>query len=127
MYGLCVVINWQFSFSKLFQRTLSRYFDATHVTAKLKPTFISKVNTAVQLATITASLAAPVYGVLGITCTFLRLSVYGKISLTFPSSAHPTLVGMWYLTGFTTAAAATSYILSKDTYQFIKNGKSLQK
>lgn len=50
---------------KYFQRTLTRYFDATHVTAKLQPTFISKVNTAVQLATIAASLAAPVYGFLG--------------------------------------------------------------
>lgn len=97
------------------------------MTAKLKPTFISKVNTAVQLATITASLAAPVYGVLGITCKSLGLSVCGKIVLSFPFSAHPTLVGMWYFTGFTTAAAATSYILSKDTYQLIKNGKNLQK
>lgn len=32
-----------------FQRTLSRYFDVTHATAQLAPTFISKVNTAVQL------------------------------------------------------------------------------
>ncbi|XP_038206572.1 probable cardiolipin synthase (CMP-forming) [Zerene cesonia] len=30
-------------------RTLSRYFDVTHATAQLAPTFISKVNTAIQL------------------------------------------------------------------------------
>lgn len=51
----------------LLQRTLSRYFDATHVTAKLEPTLTSKVNTAVQLITIGASLGAPIYGYIGIS------------------------------------------------------------
>lgn len=37
-----------------------------------------------------------------------------------------TLVSLWYFTGFTTAAAATSYILSKDTYQLIRNRKNVQ-
>ncbi|XP_055323181.1 probable cardiolipin synthase (CMP-forming) isoform X2 [Sitodiplosis mosellana] len=85
-------------------RTLTRYFDATHVTAKLKPTLISKVNTAVQLTTIAASLAAPVYGLLD----------------------HSTLVCMWYFTGVTTAAAATSYIFSKDTYQLIRKRENIK-
>lgn len=52
-------------FSHLPQRTITRYFDATHVTAKLKPTFTSKVNTAVQLVCIAASLGAPMYGYVG--------------------------------------------------------------
>ncbi|CAL4082870.1 unnamed protein product, partial [Meganyctiphanes norvegica] len=43
------------------QRTIIRYFDATHATAQLAPTTISKVNTAIQLGLITASLAAPVF------------------------------------------------------------------
>lgn len=43
------------------QRTLSGFFDASQVTAKLKPTFISKVNTAVQLLTIGVSLGAPIW------------------------------------------------------------------
>lgn len=43
------------------QKTISRYFDATHATAQLAPTTISKVNTAIQLSLITASLAAPVF------------------------------------------------------------------
>lgn len=47
------------------QITLAKYFDATHVTAKLKPTLVSKINTAVQLATISASLAAPIYEFVG--------------------------------------------------------------
>lgn len=47
------------------QRTITRYFDATHVTAKLKPTLTSKVNTGVQLICIAASLGAPMYGFVG--------------------------------------------------------------
>lgn len=47
------------------QKTFSRYFDATHVTAQLEPTFISKVNTGVQLATIGISLGAPIWNYLG--------------------------------------------------------------
>lgn len=121
--------------AKYFQRTLTRYFNATYVTAKLQPTFISKVNTAVQLATIAASLAAPVYGVLG-NFFFIfgepdadtqRVDVTFLYSFAILFSDHPALVGMWYFTGFTTAAAATSYLLSKDTYKLIKNGNKLQK
>lgn len=51
------------------QKTLSRYFDVTHATAQLEPTFISKVNTAVQLAAIACSLGAPVWGYVGKTKT----------------------------------------------------------
>ncbi|OXB75256.1 UNVERIFIED_CONTAM: hypothetical protein H355_000808 [Colinus virginianus] len=43
------------------QRTLSRYFNPCYATAQLKPTFISKMNTAVQLILVAASLAAPVF------------------------------------------------------------------
>ncbi|XP_072385928.1 probable cardiolipin synthase (CMP-forming) isoform X4 [Diabrotica undecimpunctata] len=46
-------------------RTLSRYFDMTHATAQLAPTFISKVNTAVQLLLIGSTLAAPVFNYVG--------------------------------------------------------------
>nr|QFF91423.1 cardiolipin synthase 1 isoform 4 [Potamotrygon motoro] len=42
-------------------RTLSKYFNPCYATAQLKPTFISKVNTAVQLVLVAASLAAPVF------------------------------------------------------------------
>lgn len=79
-------------------RTISRYFDATHVTAQLEPTFISKVNTGVQLATVGISLGAPVWQYLD----------------------HPALHGLWYLTGVTTVAAALSYIINKDTFKIIK-------
>ncbi|XP_037913108.1 probable cardiolipin synthase (CMP-forming) [Hermetia illucens] len=79
-------------------RTFTRYFDATHVTAQLEPTFISKVNTVVQLLTIGISLGAPIW-------------MYAD---------HPVLHGLWYITGATTVAAALSYILKKDTYKILK-------
>jgi len=79
-------------------RTLSRYFDATHVTAQLAPTFISKVNTAVQLFTVAASLGAPVWNYVD----------------------HPALHGLWYLTGATTVVAAISYMVKKDTYKYLR-------
>ena len=43
------------------QVTIFRYFDATHATAQLAPTTISKINTCIQLSLITAALAAPVF------------------------------------------------------------------
>jgi cardiolipin synthase len=79
-------------------RTWSRYFDATHVTAQLAPTFISKVNTAVQLACVAGSLGAPVWNYVD----------------------HPALHGLWYLTGGMTAAAAISYMVKKDTYKYLR-------
>lgn len=79
-------------------RTISRYFDATHATAQLAPTFISKVNTAVQLFTVAASLGAPVWSYID----------------------HPALHGLWYLTGATTVLAAISYMIKKDTYKYLR-------
>ena len=49
------------TFCLLLQRTLFRYFDASHATARLAPTAISKFNTAVQLSLITAALAVPIF------------------------------------------------------------------
>lgn len=79
-------------------RTLTRYFDATHATAQLAPTFISKVNTVIQLFTVGITLGAPIWNYID----------------------HPYLHGLWYLTGFTTACAAMSYITKKNTYKFLK-------
>jgi cardiolipin synthase (CMP-forming) len=80
-------------------RTLTKYFDATHVTAQLAPTFISKVNTGVQLFTIAASLGAPI----------------------FNYSDHVILHGLWYLTGLTTGLAALSYWTQrKNTYKYLR-------
>ncbi|CAG9764815.1 unnamed protein product [Ceutorhynchus assimilis] len=84
-------------------KTFVRYFDATHVTAQLAPTFISKVNTAVQLLLVGSTLAAPVFDYVN----------------------HPALQGLWYVTAGTTVAAALSYILSKNTYKILaKNSQT---
>lgn len=80
------------------QRTLTKYFDATNVTAQLAPTFISKVNTVVQLFTIGASLGAPIFNYVD----------------------HSMLYNLWYLTGVTTFAAALSYVTQrKNTYKYL--------
>ncbi|XP_053568153.1 cardiolipin synthase (CMP-forming) [Bombina bombina] len=68
-------------------RTVSKYFNPCYVTAQLEPTFISKMNTAVQLVLVAASLAAPVFNFVD--------SIY--------------LQTLWCITAFTTAASAHSY------------------
>ncbi|XP_075269481.1 cardiolipin synthase (CMP-forming) [Opisthocomus hoazin] len=68
-------------------RTLSRYFNPCYATAQLKPTFVSKMNTAVQLILVAASLAAPVFNYVD--------SVY--------------LQTLWCITALTTVTSAYSY------------------
>ncbi|XP_026508926.2 cardiolipin synthase (CMP-forming), partial [Terrapene carolina triunguis] len=81
-------------------RTLSRYFNPCYATAQLKPTFISKMNTAVQLILVAASLAAPVFDYID--------SIY--------------LQTLWCITAFTTAASAYSYYhYGRKTVQVINN------
>uniref|UniRef100_A0A2A4J6T2 cardiolipin synthase (CMP-forming) n=1 Tax=Heliothis virescens TaxID=7102 RepID=A0A2A4J6T2_HELVI len=80
-------------------RTLSRYFDVTHATAQLAPTFISKVNTAIQLLLVGTTLASPVFGYVD----------------------HPALQALCGVTAATTIVSAISYLVSKDTYKFLKN------
>ncbi|XP_076972074.1 cardiolipin synthase (CMP-forming) isoform X1 [Tamandua tetradactyla] len=81
-------------------RTLAKYFNPCYATARLKPTFISKVNTAVQLILVAASLAAPVFNYAD--------SIYLQI--------------LWCFTAFTTAASAYSYYhYGRKTIQVIKD------
>ncbi|XP_071996602.1 cardiolipin synthase (CMP-forming) [Engystomops pustulosus] len=68
-------------------RTLNRYFNPCYATAQLEPTFISKMNTAVQLILVAASLAAPVFDYVD--------SVY--------------LQALWCITAVTTVASGYSY------------------
>ncbi|XP_028038627.1 probable cardiolipin synthase (CMP-forming) [Bombyx mandarina] len=79
-------------------RTLSRYFDVTHATAQLAPTFISKVNTAVQLLLVGTTLASPVFGYVD----------------------HPALKVLCGITAASTIVSAVSYLVSKDTYKLLK-------
>ncbi|XP_054053382.1 LOW QUALITY PROTEIN: cardiolipin synthase (CMP-forming) [Rissa tridactyla] len=81
-------------------RTLSRYFNPCYATAQLKPTFISKMNTAVQLMLVAASLAAPVFNYVD--------SIY--------------LQTLWCVTAFTTVTSAYSYYhYGRKTVQVINN------
>ncbi|XP_047537238.1 probable cardiolipin synthase (CMP-forming) [Vanessa atalanta] len=79
-------------------KTLSRYFDVTHATAQLAPTFISKVNTAIQLLLVGTALASPVFNFVD----------------------HPALNALCGLTAASTVVSAISYIISKDTYKLLK-------
>ncbi|KAK9497160.1 hypothetical protein O3M35_004529 [Rhynocoris fuscipes] len=79
-------------------KTLARYFDVSHATAQLAPTFISKLNTVVQLVTVAATLTAS----------------------AFEFSEHFLLPCLWFLTAGTTIASACSYIFSKNTYKILK-------
>ncbi|XP_042301853.1 cardiolipin synthase (CMP-forming) [Sceloporus undulatus] len=81
-------------------RTLSRYFNPCYATAQLKPTFISKVNTVMQLILVAASLAAPVFNYVD--------NVY--------------LQTLWCITAFTTTASAYSYYhYGRKTFQVLNN------
>nr|XP_046258183.1 cardiolipin synthase (CMP-forming) [Scatophagus argus] len=67
--------------------TLTKFFNPCYTTAQLKPTLFSKVNTAIQLLLVAASLAAPV----------------------FQYTDSVLLQCLWYVTAVTTAASGYSY------------------
>ncbi|XP_074657525.1 cardiolipin synthase (CMP-forming)-like [Tubulanus polymorphus] len=71
-------------------KTVARYFDVKLPTAELQPSLISKVNTAIQLSLVTATIAAPVFDYID----------------------HPYLQGLWYLTAATTFCSGIGYLHS---------------
>lgn len=82
--------------------TLSRFFNPCYATAQLKPTLFSKVNTAIQLFLVAASLASPVF--------HYTDSVF--------------LQALWYITAVTTAASGYSYYhYGKKTVQVLNSTK----
>ncbi|XP_076442910.1 cardiolipin synthase (CMP-forming)-like [Babylonia areolata] len=74
--------------------TMSRYFDISHATVSLAPTFISKVNTGLQLSLVAFSLAAPVFGFVD----------------------HVLLQVLWWTTGATTFLSGADYLWSWKKY-----------
>lgn len=86
-------------------KTLARYFDPTHATVQLAPTFISKINTVVQLSFIAGTLAAPVFHFVN----------------------HPFMEYLCYTTALTTLLGGLSYLISKNTYRLLKGKKPLSK
>ncbi|XP_048048159.1 cardiolipin synthase (CMP-forming) [Megalobrama amblycephala] len=82
--------------------TLSKFFNPCYTTARLKPTLISKINTAVQLFLVAASLAAPVF--------HYTDSVF--------------LQSLWYITALTTTVSAYSYYhYGKKTVEVLNKSK----
>lgn len=86
-------------------KTFTRYFDPTHATVQLAPTFISKINTVVQLSFVAGTLAAPVF-------KFVN---------------HPVLEYLCYITAVTTLAGGISYLISKNTYKLLMRKNSFTK
>ncbi|KAF4520982.1 hypothetical protein B566_EDAN002478 [Ephemera danica] len=83
-------------------RTLTRYFDASMVTAQLQPTLISKVNTVVQLVLVAAVMSAPVW------------------DLPSPEA----ILTLSYITAATTVASGLSYALNyQNTYHIFTKKK----
>ncbi|KAM9315779.1 cardiolipin synthase (CMP-forming) [Gastrophryne carolinensis] len=83
-------------------RTIGKYFNPCYATAQLEPTFISKMNTAVQLVLVAASLAAPVFNYVD--------SVYLQV--------------LWCITAVTTAASGYSYYhYGRKTVKVLNNTK----
>ncbi|KAJ2088700.1 hypothetical protein GGI09_006361 [Coemansia sp. S100] len=74
-------------------KTLKRYFDLSIPSVEVRPTVISKWNTALQLSLMGATLASPVFG---IPADFVGL------------------VGLQWLTGATTVFSGLGYLTSKD-------------
>ncbi|OAD56812.1 putative cardiolipin synthase [Eufriesea mexicana] len=85
-----------------FPKTLGRYFDPTYATAQLAPTYISKINTVIQLSFIAGTLAAPVFHFVN----------------------HPILEVLCYITALTTLAGGISYLTSKNTYKLFRKKSS---
>lgn len=79
-------------------KTFHRYFDVTLATVKFSPTALSKMNTAIQLGLVAATLAAPVFGYVD----------------------HYALHCLWYLTAGTTLTSGLMYLFTKDSYRYIR-------
>lgn len=82
--------------------TWATYFNVTLPAAEIKPPFISKLNTAVQLFCVAFSLAAPVLNY----------------------TDHPALQALWLLTASTTVASGVTYMFKKDTYKIMQKAQS---
>ncbi|KAJ1856716.1 hypothetical protein LPJ73_002139 [Coemansia sp. RSA 2703] len=74
-------------------KTMKRYFDLSIPSVEVRPTMVSKWNTALQLVLMGATLAAPVCGV---------------------PVDWPALVALQWATGATTVASGLGYLVSRD-------------
>jgi len=98
-FGL-IIAGFYFRWASLpHPKTFARYWDFKLPSAEVKPSFISKANTALQLVLMGATIAAPVFGFVG----------------------HPALQVLWYTVAATTVSSGLSYIVfAKDAIVYIK-------
>lgn len=86
-------------------KTLARYWDFSLPSAEVRPTGISKVNTALQL------------GLVG--WTMGGMAIGGDLGMWGEGGA---LRAMWYLVGTTTVWSGASYIYTKDAVKILNAG-----
>lgn len=92
-------------------KTMARYWDFSLPSAEVKPTGISKVNTALQLLLVGSSIALPV----------LPASFAGAWGL------YDGLVGLQYLVAATTIWSGLSYVFSKDAVKILSDKEIQQR
>ena len=88
LVGCAVSYRW---YSMQPPRNMTGFFNP-RLAVSIEPTTYSKVNTGVQLACITLSLAAPI----------------------FAYTDDTVLQGIWYVTSFTTVTSGLGYLFTKD-------------
>lgn len=93
-------------------KTISRYWDFSVPSAEVHPTTISKVNTALQL------------GLLGATIAFPLLPA-GELASTW--SAGDMLVGAQYVVGATTLWSGLSYLYTRNAVTILGNAHEQRK
>ncbi|EED12485.1 phosphatidyl synthase [Talaromyces stipitatus ATCC 10500] len=92
-------------------KTMARYWDFSLPSAEVKPTAISKVNTALQLLLVGSSIALPV----------LPESLAGAWGL------YNGLVGLQLLVAATTVWSGLSYVFSKDAVKILSDKEIQQR
>ncbi|EEA18917.1 hypothetical protein TMatcc_010539 [Talaromyces marneffei ATCC 18224] len=92
-------------------KTMARYWDFSLPSAEVKPTAISKVNTALQLLLVGSSIALPV----------IPASLAGAWGL------YDGLVGLQYLVASTTIWSGLSYVWSKDAVKILSEKEIQQR
>ncbi|KAL1999663.1 hypothetical protein VTN02DRAFT_4200 [Thermoascus thermophilus] len=84
-------------------KTMARYWDFSLPSAEVKPTNISKINTALQLVLVGSAMAMPV----------IPESILGAWGL------HEAMTGLQYLVAATTIWSGLSYVFSRDAVKIL--------
>ncbi|KAM5462492.1 putative cardiolipin synthase (CMP-forming) [Microsporum audouinii] len=122
-------------------KTMTRYWDFSLPSAEVKPTEVSKVNTALQLALLGSAMAMPVLPEAVMTAWYLQEGMVGlqkwKTELPVRSAVLKPLAGRlvvgWvttsesrlsYLVALTTSWSGLQYIFNKDVVRILHDNKS---